>query len=280
MKRLRIGVSTCPNDTFAFHALLAGEVEARGLALEFALLDVEELNERLAAGALDAAKVSFHAALAHAEDVVVLPSGSALGFGVGPLLLGAPGGPGPGPGARVLGPGRWTTAALLWRLFHEGQGDVRHVVFSEIMPALQARRADLGLCIHEGRFTWREAGLVRHEDLGRRWQEATGAPLPLGGIVARRELGADVAWRLQDAIRASLEWGLERRDACLPTMRAHAQELSDAVLLAHVDLYVNARTLDLGSEGRAALAALSAAARERGLVEAGAELLVLGQGRA
>jgi 1,4-dihydroxy-6-naphthoate synthase len=277
VKRLSIGISTCPNDTFAFHALLTGEVRAEGLDLGFVLLDVEELNERLFAGELDAAKVSFHAALARSDDVVVLPSGSALGFGVGPLLLAAPGGSGLAPEARVLGPGRFTTAALLWRLFHEGEGRLAHTVFSAIFPALQAGRADLGLCIHEGRFTWREAGLVFVEDLGTTWEQATGAALPLGGIVARRSLGLDTAWRLQDAIRASLEWGLARRDACLPTMRAHAQELSDAVLFQHVDLYVNARTLDLGAEGRAALDALSAAARARGLVAQGGALRILGE---
>ncbi len=277
MKRVSIGISTCPNDTFAFHALLAGEVRPRGLELDFVLLDVEELNQRLATGALEAAKVSFHAALARADDVVILPSGSALGFGAGPLLLGAPGGRPPGPGARVLAPGRWTTAALLWRLFHEGDGDVEHALFSAIFPALQARRADLGVCIHEGRFTWKEAGLVFVEDLGATWEERTGAPLPLGGIAVRRELGADVAWRLQDAIRASLEWGLERREACLPTMRAHAQELSLEVLWAHVDLYVNERTLDLGAEGRAALAALGEAARASGLLPPGGELRILGR---
>jgi len=280
MKRLRVGISPCPNDTFAFHALLTGEVRARGLELDFALLDVEQLNERLAAGALDAAKVSFHAALLHADDLLVLPSGSALGFGVGPVLLGAPGGRAPGAGARVLAPGRTTTAALLWRLFHAGDGDLEHVVFSAIFPALQARRADLGVCIHEGRFTWREAGLVFVEDLGETWERATGAPLPLGGIAVRRELGEDVAWRLQDALRASLEWARERREACLPTMRAHAQELADPVLWAHVDLYVNERTLDLGAEGRAALAALGAAARARGLLAPGGALHVLGQGPA
>jgi 1,4-dihydroxy-6-naphthoate synthase len=272
---VRIGISTCPNDTFAFHALLAGEVRAEGLELDFTLLDVEELNRRLLAGELDAAKTSFHAALARAEDVVVLPSGSALGFGVGPLVVG---GRVPRAGARprVLCPGRWTTAHLLWRLFHDGEGDVEHVVFSEIFPALQAGRADLGVCIHEGRFTWKEAGLAFHEDLGATWERATGAPLPLGGIVARRALGPAAAHALQDAIRASLEWGLAHREACLPTMRRHAQELDDPVLWAHVDLYVNERTLDLGAEGRAALAALSARARERGLLPPGAALAVLG----
>jgi 1,4-dihydroxy-6-naphthoate synthase len=275
VKHLRIGISTCPNDTFAFHALLAGEVRPAGLALEFELCDVEELNQRFTRGELDAAKVSFHAALAQAEELLVLPSGAALGFGVGPLVLGAPGGSGFGPAARVLLPGRWTTAALLWRLFHEADGAAEHVVFSRIFPELQARRADLGVCIHEGRFTWPEAGLVFHEDLGATWERASGAPLPLGGIAVRRSLGPDVAWRLQDALRASLEWGLAHREACLASMRRHAQELADAVLWAHVDTYVNAFTLELGSAGEAALRSLSEAARAHGILPSGAALSIL-----
>lgn len=278
MTRVRIGISTCPNDTFAFHALLAGEVRAQGLELDFTLLDVEELNRRMLAGELDAAKVSFHAALACAAEVVVLPSGSALGHGVGPLLLAAPP-TATGPARerpRVLCPGRWTTAHLLWRLFHDGEADVEQVIFSAIFPALQAGRADLGVCIHEGRFTWKEAGLALREDLGATWEAATGAPLPLGGIVVRRALGIGVAQALQDAIRRSIEWGRAHREACLPTMRQHAQELAEPVLWAHVDLYVNERTLDLGAEGRAALAALSERARERGLLEgAGAAALAV-----
>ncbi len=270
---LRVGISTCPNDTFAFHALLAGEVDFPDLELDFALLDVQELNERMLAGELDVAKVSFHAALAMADRAVVLPSGSALGFGVGPLVLAAPGRGRPAPGARVLCPGEWTTAALLWRLFHAGEGNVEHVVFSAIMPALQRGEADFGVCIHEGRFTWEEAGLERVEDLGETWEEATGAALPLGGIVAARALGPARTRRVQEAVRASLEWGLAHRAACLPTMRAHAQELDEAVVWAHVDLYVNEWTLELGDTGRRALDALSRLARERGLLPSGARAL-------
>ena len=266
--RVRLGISTCPNDTFAFHALLAGEVEPDGLELELELADVEELNQRLAAGELDAAKTSFHAALALADRLVVLPAGSALGYGVGPLVLARPGAGalGDDPEARVLCPGAGTTATLLWKLFHPEQQRVEQVVFSKIMPALQAGRADLGVCIHEGRFTWREQGLERVEDLGERWEAETGCPLPLGGITARRDLGQDTLQRLAATVRRSLEWGLEHREACLASMRAHAQELADPVLWSHVDLYVNAWTLDLGREGRAALDALGRLAAERGLV--------------
>ncbi|MFN5757651.1 MAG: MqnA/MqnD/SBP family protein, partial [Planctomycetia bacterium] len=176
-QRIRLGISTCPNDTFAFHGLLTRAVEWRGLDFEIELLDVETLNERLLAGVFDVCKASFHAALVTADDVVVLPSGSALGFGVGPLLLAAEPETRPTPGHRptearqlTLCPGRHTTAALLFDLFYPRSSRVEHVVFSEIMPRLQARTADFGVCIHEGRFTWQAHGLALVEDLGTRWE--------------------------------------------------------------------------------------------------------------
>ena len=274
-QRLRVGISTCPNDTFAFHALLTGEVDARGLAFEWEFLDVQALNERALAGSLDVAKVSFHAALRMAERMTVLSAGSALGFGVGPLVL-APGtdaehGDDP---ARVLCPGEWTTATLLWRLFHPGEGALEQVVFSAIMPALEAGEAELGVCIHEGRFTWRERGLRRVEDLGETWERATGSPLPLGGIVARRDLGAETIARFDGALADSIRWARAHPDACLTTMRLHAQELDDDVIRAHVDLYVNDWTVELGDVGRGALEQLAERAEAAGLVPAGTRLTV------
>jgi len=276
MKRLRIGISTCPNDTFAFHGLLAGEVATPGLELDFELADVEELNEAMLAGRLDAAKVSYHAALALAEDVRVLSSGSALGFGVGPVVL-APAAPRDAGGAPplVLCPGRWTTATLLWRLFHPEPARLEQRVFSEILPELAAGRADLGVCIHEARFTWRERGLRLVEDLGARWEEASAAALPLGGIVVRRDLGLEAARRLQAALAASIDRAWADREACLPTMRRHAQEESDEVLWKHVELYVNEHTRALGVEGRRALEELGRLARAAGLVGESAALEVV-----
>jgi 1,4-dihydroxy-6-naphthoate synthase len=260
--KLRIGLSTCPNDTFAFHALMSRAVGWRGFEFEFALADVEELNERMLGGALDASKVSFHAALGAGARWVVLEAGAALGFGVGPVLLA------PARTAatrRVLAPGRHTTAALLWRLFHAADGEPEHVVFSAIVPALERGDARLGVCIHEARFTWREHGLALVEDLGERWERATGAPLPLGGIAARADLGADALERLAACVRDSIEWGLAHRGECLPTMRAHAQESTDGVLWQHVELYVNAQTLELGELGRRGLDALARLAAAAGI---------------
>ena len=263
---IRLGISTCPNDTFIFHGLLARAVDWRGLDFQVELLDVETLNERLLACGFDVCKASFHAALLAAGDVVVLPSGSALGFGVGPLLLAADSGTQPThAGQLTLCPGRHTTAALLFELFHPRSTRVEHVVFSEIMPRLRDRSADFGVCIHEGRFTWEAHGLTLVEDLGIRWETETGCPLPLGGIVSARRLPAATISAVQQVIHDSLALALSDRDAALPTMRAHAQEFDDRVLMQHVDLYVNEWTLDLGPTGAAALAELSARAAALGL---------------
>lgn len=266
MSRIRLGISTCPNDTFAFHGLLTGAVAADGLDLAIELADIEALNERMLRGAFDICKVSFAAALDMARDVVVLPSGSALGFGVGPLLLAAEADRRPAALEQLtLCPGARTTASLLFSLFHSGTTRVEQVVFSEIMPRLAARTADFGVCIHEGRFTWQAQGLHLVEDLGSRWEAETAAPLPLGGIVAARRLGSERIAAVQRAIRDSLARSLADPAAALPTMRRHAQEFDDRVLMQHVELYVNDWTLDLGDTGRRALATLSSRAAAAGL---------------
>lgn len=275
---LRVGISTCPNDTFAFHALLSGALRPEGLELEFVLADVEELNQRMLRGELDLAKTSFHAMLAMASRVWVLASGAALGFGVGPLLLSARGRPTTLPlaaDAHVLAPGRWTTASLLLELLHPTPLRQEQVLFSSILPRLAAGSADYGACIHEARFTWRAHGLGCVADLGQLFEQRAGLPLPLGGLCVSRELGRARAVELARVVRRSLEWGHAHRGECLTSMRAHAQEQSDDVLWAHVDLYVNEWTLELGPVGREALAALGRMARERGHFEGEGELDVV-----
>ena len=274
MKRpIRLGISTCPNDTFAFHGLLTKAVDWRGLEFEVDLLDIEQLNERLlgaASSAFDVGKVSFHAALGAAERIVVLPTGSALGFGVGPLLLAATPESTPCDTTQLtLCPGKHTTASLLFALFHPGSTRVEQAVFSEIMPRLRAGSADFGVCIHEGRFTWQQQGLTLVEDLGFRWEDETGTPLPLGGIVASRSLPADTIARVQRVIADSLRFAFANPAAPLPTMRDHAQELDDPVLMQHVDLYVNDQTLDLGPLGQRALDELCVRAAAVGLGSGG-----------
>lgn len=270
MTRLRVGISTCPNDTYLFHGILTGAVRDADLELDVELLDVEELNRGLIAGRFDVAKASFAATLPHADRFGVLPTGAALGFGVGPVLLARPGFSGllDDRELKVLAPGEHTTATLLWRLFHADGAEPRQVVFSEIMPALERAEADLGICIHEGRFTWPQSQLDLVEDLGATWERATETALPLGGLHVRLELGADVHRRVQHLVRRSLEAARVAPRATLPTMRRHAREDDEAALFAHVDLYVDENTHELGEVGETALRRLRDRAVAAGLLAA------------
>ena len=271
---IHLGISTCPNDTYAFAGILLGAVDTEGLAFEIELLDIAELNQRVCVGDFDVAKVSFSAALGLTDEAVVLPVGAALGYGVGPLLLAARPGVAPdrfdggserGAPPRVLCPGPSTTATMLYRMFYPQGPEPQHVVFSEIMPALAERRADFGVCIHEGRFTWESQGLHRVEDLGERWERTTGCPLPLGGIVARRRLG-DVLDPVVRAIARSLAFADGHRAQALAVMKTHAQEMADSVIWGHVELYVNQGTRNLGPDGEAALKTLHRIAHSSGFL--------------
>lgn len=269
-RRVRIGISTCPNDTFAFAPLINRLTPDHGVDFHFELLDIDQLNQKLRAGALDVGKASFFAALQLADRYRILPSGSALGFGVGPILLASTAGwtpqrimeePGRPVGHRFLAPGADTTAALLLRLYYgglflSGAASLKQVVFSRIMPGLQQKEADFGVCIHEGRFTWQAAGLHLVEDLGARWEQEMGLPLLLGGILAARSLDQELTARVQRAIHDSLVFARANPADSMPTMRVWAAEHSDDVLMEHVRLYVNDWTEDLGADGAAALAGL------------------------
>ena len=201
MTKINLAISTCPNDTFAFHAIMENQVDLLGLDFDIRLLDIQQLNDGLFGGQFDVAKASFHAAALLTDQTVVLPSGSALGFGVGPLLLAAQ--PKMNPDQTtdlprtVLCPGEHTTATMLFKIFYAdainlGKVTLKQTLFSEIMPELENSTADFGVCIHEGRFTWEDAGLDCVEDLGTRWEAETESPLPLGGILANRNLDNDL----------------------------------------------------------------------------------------
>lgn len=278
MKQIRVGISTCPNDTFAFFPLLEKLIDTGDLDLQFQLLDVQQLNEKLVDDQLDVAKASFHAALTEADNWSVFRSGSALGFGNGPLLLAAtesrPEAWPPQSSVEdrretpiVLCPGALTTATMLYRLFYSNCGTVDHVVFSEIMPALEQGTADFGVCIHEGRFTYQQQGLYCVEDLGKRWEKETGKPLPLGGILGANRLGDTVLQQINQLISQSVDYALEHRDQAMATMKKYAQELDEDVIWQHVDLYVNDWTVDLGTVGQEALQELSRRAESVGLVK-------------
>jgi 1,4-dihydroxy-6-naphthoate synthase len=266
-RTLSLGYSPCPNDTFIFHALVHGIIRADGLRFSERLEDVETLN-RLAAGAeLDVTKISYGAAPALLRDYVLLRSGGALGRGCGPLIvarrelsrdeLRT---------ARIAIPGRNTTANLLLRLFAPHAQPGAELVYSDIMPAVARGDVDAGLIIHESRFTYPQHGLVKVVDLGEWWEQTTGHPIPLGGIMARRALGGETIRRIDDAIRRSVEHAFAHPDASRGYVREHAQEMDDVVAKQHIDLYVNRFSVDLGEEGEAAVRELFARAAEAGIL--------------
>jgi 1,4-dihydroxy-6-naphthoate synthase len=267
--RLRVGLSTCPNDTFAFHAILERRIDMRGLEIEAELTDVQQLNDGLFADRYDVSKASFHAALLLAERYDVLGAGSALGFGVGPLLVSTRAGVTPSPTARVLCPGSTTTATLLYHCLHPGQGTVSQTVFSDIAEQLRRGDADLGVLIHEGRLTYQRDGLRLVEDLGASFETLAEAPVPLGGILASRALPDGVAATFAAVLRDSIAYGWANREETLATIRRHAQELDEDVIWPYVELYVSDHTVDLGPEGARALAVLERTARSAGVLPAG-----------
>ncbi len=252
---LSLGFSPCPNDTFVFHALVHGLVAG---APDFAppvYADVEELNRLAADSALDVVKVSYGALPALLDDYVLLRSGGAVGRGCGPLVVVAD----PAVdlrGARIAVPGEHTTAYLLLRLWDPGLGAVEVMRFDRIMPAVRDGRVDAGLVIHESRFTYPAYGLHRVADLGDWWEGQTGLPIPLGAIVARRALGESVVAAVEDAVRRSVEQAWADPAASRDYVLAHSQELAPDVVDAHIALYVNGFTRDLGDEGLAAVDAL------------------------
>jgi len=265
---LRLGFSPCPNDCFVFDALVHGRIDTP-LRFEVVLDDVEALNQRALAGELDVAKVSYHAFGRLAAAWWMLRAGGALGRGVGPLVVTRPGGPDGVDrlhGARVAVPGGTTTAKLLLRLFAPAGVEEVELRYDRIMPAVAAGEVDAGLIIHESRFTFADHGLVSLVDLGAWWERRSGTLLPLGGIAVQRGLGLGVAREAQRAVAASVAAAFADPSASEAYVARHAQELSPAVRRAHIDLYVNAHSLDVGAEGERAVSRLLAEAAAIGLV--------------
>jgi 1,4-dihydroxy-6-naphthoate synthase len=251
--KLDFGFTPCPNDAFAFHALVHGLVPA-AFEVEPVLLDIEELNQRAAVGDLQLTKLSFGAAAAAGDRYRLLRSGAALGRGVGPLVVAREiGCLEDAAGGRIAVPGRETTAFLLLRLAAPDLGEVVELRYDRILDAVVAGEVDAGLIIHESRFTYAEHGLVSVADLGEWWEGETGMPVPLAGIFARSDLAPELVDNAEAAIRASVEYGFAHPDASRDYVRSLSHELSDEVCAAHIALYVNEHSVDIGEEGLAAI---------------------------
>jgi 1,4-dihydroxy-6-naphthoate synthase len=267
---MKIAYSPCPNDTFVFHAWAHGLIPgAPKLDVMYADIDI---TNGLAASSQgpDVLKISYAALPWVLNEYALLPCGGALGRGCGPLVLSKEGGGNPSAlsGRRVAVPSERSTAYLLFRLWASqnvpgGVGEIVVMPFHEIMPAVRDGKIDAGLVIHEARFTYPSYGLTLMTDLGSWWESDTGLPIPLGAIIARRslELSSIASW-----IRASVEYAWANPEASREYVQEHAQEMDPEVAKAHIALYVNEFTANLGEDGYAAVRALLGRAADEGLV--------------
>ena len=248
--KLKLGISPCPNDTFIFYHLL----NSGRFSIDLTIADIEELNRMALCGELDIVKVSSYAAVFVKESYRLLDAGAAVGKSCGPLLVARQEEPAPSlPDARVGIPGRHTTAHLLYSLYARNRGTKEFMPFHRIMPALSQGLIDLGVIIHEGRFTYQSFGLKEVADLGVWWEGMTGLPIPLGGIIARCNLPPDMISAFNAALRESIQKAsFEKGNHDSPLyafIRQHAQEMEASVINRHIDLYVNEYSLSLEGEG-------------------------------
>lgn len=254
-----MGFSPCPNDTFIFDALVNHKIDTCGLDFEVVLEDVQTLNEWAKEGRLDISKISYGVLPLVLERYTVLNSGGALGKGVGPLLIAraamdaAAGTVNP---LRVVIPGVNTTAHILFSLAYPEARNKQFRVFREIENMVLDRTADLGVIIHENRFTYQDKGLHKLVDLGEYWEQQTGVPIPLGGIVIRRSADKTLALKIDTLIRNSIDYAFAHYPQLSDYVKQHAQEMSEEVMRQHIDLYVNNYSLDLGEDGRKAVGVL------------------------
>lgn len=260
---MTIGLSSCPNDTYIFHALLHGLVPAP-FSPEPHMADVEELNGLARQKRLPVSKISLGVIPYIMDDYAILSSGAALGWGCGPLVVAREQlRESDWKHARVAIPGLMTTANLLLDLHGGFQGPRQDMLFSDVMEAVISGKADIGVIIHEGRFTYGEHGLVKLLDLGQWWESVYKAPLPLGAIVVRRDVPAATARAVQEAIRHSLDYANANPAASRDYIRACAQELSDEVTQAHIKTFVTEFSRDLGPDGRSAIERIVSRAAEK-----------------
>jgi len=268
--KLTLGFSPCPNDTFIFDALIHHKIDTEGLEFEVFYEDVETLNQKAFRGDLDVTKLSYHAFAYVADKYVLLDSGSALGFGVGPMLISkleiSVDDLKANPNLKIGIPGKYTTANFLLGLAFPEATNKQILVFSDIENAVLEERVDIGLIIHENRFTYQDKGLKKIIDLGDYWEKQTGCAIPLGGIVANRNLPLDVQHKLNRVLRKSVEFAFANPKSGLEFIRSHAQEMSEEVMYKHIELYVNEYSVDLGVEGRKAIHLLFDTALEKGII--------------
>lgn len=268
MSAINIGYSPCPNDTFIFDALANGKIELENLTFEPHLADVEALNKWALTGKLAVTKISFSAYMQVQEQYILLNAGAALGQNCGPLVVCRPDfEPKDMATARIAIPGEMTTANFLFSLKYPQAKQKTAFLFSDIEDAVLDGRADVGLIIHENRFTYAERGLALLADLGAFWQDTTGSPIPLGGIAARRDLPLATLQAIDNAVKRSVEFAQMQPASSFDYVCQHAQTMSPEVMRQHIALYVNDFSRDLGAQGRQAVELLFQKAKDLGLIK-------------
>ena len=267
MQQLSLGYSPCPNDTFIFYGLVHGKVPCPGIKFNQQLEDVETLNQLALKKQLDLTKISYHALGHLRENYVLLRSGGALGRGCGPLVIAAQETSMVKlRGKKIAIPGQLTTANLLLQLYSAGYENLLMLPFDKIMAAVEQGLVDAGVIIHESRFTYQQYGLKQILDLGQWWEQESGYPIPLGGILAKRDLGRQLIQQIDTALRQSIEYAYAHPQEPQSYIKQHAQELDNDVINNHIELYVNDFSLDLGEEGVQAVNSLLSRAEKRGLI--------------
>lgn len=275
----KIGFSPCPNDTFIFDALVHQKIDTKNYRFEYVLEDVETLNEWALDGQLPITKLSYHAYLHTVDKYIIADSGSALGRGVGPLIIANNALEGDLKSAlknKTIGiPGFYTTAHLLFKFAFPDHQQKEFLVFNEIENKVIEEQLDAGIIIHENRFTYEAKGLHKWLDLGTWWEENTKQHIPLGGIAIDRSLPQQVQNDINDLIRKSVDYAYDQLPSIPKFVEEHAQEMDTEVMKKHIHLYVNEYSKSLGEEGRAAIDYVFTKAVEKGWIDTYPEQLYL-----
>ncbi|MBL7882446.1 MAG: 1,4-dihydroxy-6-naphthoate synthase [Bacteroidia bacterium] len=271
---LTIGFSPCPNDCFIFDAMIHHTIDTEGLKFRVIMEDVETLNQMAFKGDLDITKLSYHAFAYLRDTYRLLNAGSALGNNCGPLLISKYNPEDirlklnhPNCSLTIAIPGKYTTANFLLSLAFPSAQNKIEFVFSDIEEAVLSGKVDLGLIIHENRFTYEQKGLKKVIDLGEWWETETHLPIPLGGIVIKKTMHEELIQKVNRVLRKSVEYAFANPKASLPFVKEHAQEMSEEVMYKHIDLYVNNYSVDLGMQGRAAVTKMFEKADQLGLIK-------------
>lgn len=266
--KLSLGFSTCPNDTFIFDAMIHQKVDTEGLNFDVLLADVEELNKNALNSSIDITKLSYYAYNYVATNYKLLSSGSALGYKNGPLLISKHRiYPDEVSDLRVAIPGKYTTANLLFGIVYPDVKEKKEYLFSDIEDAILDNEVDAGVIIHENRFTFEKKGLKKIIDLGEDWEQKTGKPIPLGGIVVHRKFDNETHLKINRVLKRSIEFAFENPESSYEYVKRYAQELNDEVIKKHINLYVNNFTIDLGTIGKEAVMTLYERAKKEKIIE-------------